>query len=257
MPYERTSELIQIQELRQTRHGFLQISIWRPEKTSLLGSWPASGRMQTQQPFRARIPSKPAGIARSSRPPRQFRRVRLETPRKLQVPANSRNIRSAARAIRVADYAAQAIHSALGAQIRREVSANWKTSRDRPGNLPRRRIIIGEVSRIQSGSPGNAAGFVEARSRQQQNQSALTLDQSGRRGSFGGGPSFLETSMETPGSLPILAQNPGMENPIRQPETTLQGYHPWPVSPWERKSEGGFRQTGKPPAATSQNRLLR
>jgi hypothetical protein len=60
------------------------------------------------------------------------------------------------------------------------------------------------------------------------------------------------------GARPHVSRpNPGIDNPIRQPETTLQGYHPWPVSPWERKSEGGFRQTGKPPAATSQNRLLR
>jgi hypothetical protein len=91
-------------------------------------------------------------------------------------------------------------------QIRREVSANWKTSRDRAGNLTRRQIIIGEVSRIQSGSLENPAGFVQARPPTAKRGRALTpLTFPARRFLGPINPAAaavsevgLETSMETP-----------------------------------------------------------
>jgi hypothetical protein len=49
---------------------------------------------------------------------------------------------------------------------------------------------------------------------------------------------------------------PRMENPIRQPEATLQDYHPWPVPSWERRSERRFSANRKTSRDTSQTRYF-
>jgi hypothetical protein len=88
----RTSELIQIQGLRENSGSFPGIDL-AAGKNLPPGSWPARGRRQGWQPFRARFPRNPVGIARSGRPPRQFRRGRpsfLETSMEAPGPANSR-----------------------------------------------------------------------------------------------------------------------------------------------------------------------
>jgi hypothetical protein len=99
--YERTSKLIQIQGLRQNSAQVLRYRSGGPEKTSLLD--------RGQQA----IPLKSGGIARSSQPPRQFRRGSQKTPRKLQGPCQFLGISDrqavSTKAISVADYAAQVI----------------------------------------------------------------------------------------------------------------------------------------------------